>query len=176
MKCDFCDHKATVFLTQLVEGQMKKVCLCNTCAKERGVTDPTGFSLADLLLSGIDAPVAATAARSSVPADGRRCPTCGFTIDDLRRIRRFGCSDCYTAFSDEVAQMIRGIHQGTTHVGKVPEGQMARRALHQRLEELRAKLDHAVAAESYEEAADIRDEIRELGYRPAEAIGNQPNA
>ncbi|MEY5020027.1 MAG: hypothetical protein RLZ22_1115, partial [Verrucomicrobiota bacterium] len=35
MKCDFCDSKASVFLTQLVEGQMKKVCLCNACAKER---------------------------------------------------------------------------------------------------------------------------------------------
>ena len=52
MKCDFCDQKATVFLTQLVEGQMKKVCLCDPCAKERGVTDPTGFSLADVLLGG----------------------------------------------------------------------------------------------------------------------------
>jgi protein arginine kinase activator len=176
MKCDFCDHKATVFLTQLVEGQMKKVCLCNACAKERGVTDPTGFSLADLLLGGIDAPTATTVARSSASAGGRRCPTCGFTIDDLRRIRRFGCSDCYTAFSDEVAQMIRGIHQGTTHIGKVPEGQMARRVLHQRLEELRTRLDHAVAAESYEEAAGIRDEIRRLGCDPAESTGSQSNA
>ena len=50
MKCDYCDSKATVFLTQLAEGQMKKVCLCDSCAKERGVTDPTGFSLADMLL------------------------------------------------------------------------------------------------------------------------------
>ena len=53
MKCDFCSKKATVFLTQLVEGQMKKVCLCDGCAQERGVTDPTGFSLADLLLGGL---------------------------------------------------------------------------------------------------------------------------
>ena len=53
MKCDYCDSKATVFLTQLVEGQMKKVCLCEPCAKERGVTDPTGFSMADMLLGGL---------------------------------------------------------------------------------------------------------------------------
>ena len=53
MKCDFCDTKASVFLTQLVEGQTKKVSLCEKCAQERGVTDPTGFSLADLLLGGI---------------------------------------------------------------------------------------------------------------------------
>ncbi|MBC8128381.1 MAG: UvrB/UvrC motif-containing protein [Gloeobacteraceae cyanobacterium ES-bin-144] len=166
MKCDFCEKKASVFLTQLVEGQMKKVCLCDDCAKERGVTDPTGFSLADLLVSGIAAnPPSASGGKTKTSTSGgssRKCPTCGFTIEDLRRVRRFGCSDCYTAFSEEVAQMVRGIHKGTTHIGKVPAGLMAMQVLHQRLEELRAHLDQAIASESYEEAAGIRDEIRNL--------------
>ena len=35
MQCDFCDKKATVFLTQLVEGEMKKMCLCEECAEEK---------------------------------------------------------------------------------------------------------------------------------------------
>jgi protein arginine kinase activator len=166
MKCDFCDKKATVFLTQLVEGQMKKVCLCVQCAKERGVTDPTGFSLADLLLGGVaagaaPAPVGKTHAASS--GGGRKCPTCGFTLEDLRRVRRFGCSDCYSTFTEEVGQMVRGMHKGTSHIGKVPAGLMAMQVLHQRLEELRSKLDQAIASESYEEAAGIRDEIRNLG-------------
>jgi protein arginine kinase activator len=171
MKCDFCETKATVFLTQLVEGQMKKVCLCDACAKERGVTDPTGFSLADLLLGGLPgAKGAATQAKTPIAAGGpgRKCPNCGFTLDDLRRVRRFGCSDCYATFGDEVAAMVRGMHKGTSHVGKVPEGLMAMQVLHQRLEELRARLDQAVSAESYEEAAGIRDEIRtlEAGAKP----------
>jgi protein arginine kinase activator len=95
MKCDFCDQKATVFLTQLVEGQMKKVCLCGNCAKERGVTDPTGFSLADLLLGGLPGGpgVVATGTRTAAAGNGRQCVTCGFTLDDLKRVRRFGCSD-----------------------------------------------------------------------------------
>jgi protein arginine kinase activator len=166
MKCDFCDTKATVFLTQLVEGQMKKVCLCDSCAKERGVTDPTGFSLADLLLGGIAAttgqtPVGKTPVTSG--GGGRKCATCGFTLEDLRRVRRFGCSDCYSTFGEEVGQMVRGMHKGTSHIGKVPAGLMAMQVLHQRLEELRARLDQAIASESYEEAAGIRDEIRNLG-------------
>lgn len=165
MKCDFCDTKATVFLTQLVEGQMKKVCLCDACAKERGVTDPTGFSLADLLLGGLPggpgtAPV--TAVAGTTAGNGRKCETCGFTLEDLRRVRRFGCSDCYSTFADEVAQMVRGLHKGTRHVGKVPEGLMAQQYRHQRIEELQSRLDQAVASESYEEAAGIRDEIRNL--------------
>ena len=164
MKCDFCDKKATVFLTQLVEGQMKKVCLCDGCAKERGVTDPTGFSLADLLLGGLPGgPGTVTATASAVaPGNGKKCATCGFTLDDLKRVRRFGCSDCYGTFSEEVGQMVRGMHKGTSHIGKVPEGLMAIQFRHQRIEELRSRLEQAITSESYEEAAGIRDEIRNL--------------
>jgi protein arginine kinase activator len=165
MKCDFCEKKATVFLTQLVEGKMKKVCLCDSCAKERGVTDPTGFSLADLLLGGLPGgpgTISQGAGSAKSSGNGKQCPTCGFTLDDLRRVRRFGCSDCYTAFHEEVAQMVRGMHKGTSHVGKVPEGLMATQFRTQRIEELRSRLDQAIASESYEEAAGIRDEIRNL--------------
>ena len=164
MKCDFCKEKATVFLTQLVEGQMKKVCLCDSCAKERGVTDPTGFSLADLLLGGLPGGLG-TKQLSGVTApsgNGKTCVTCGFTLEDLRRVRRFGCSECYSTFGDEVAQMVRGMHKGTSHIGKVPEGLMATQFRNQRIEELRTRLDQAISSESYEEAAGIRDEIRNL--------------
>jgi protein arginine kinase activator len=166
MKCDFCDQKATVFLTQLVEGQMKKVCLCEACAEERGVTDPTGFSLGDVLFSGMLGASGVASEMTSPPTarlgNGKQCATCGFLIDDLKRVRRFGCSDCYATFREEVSQMIRGMHKGTSHIGKVPEGLMAMQFKNQRLEELRGRLDQAISAESYEEAAGIRDEIRNL--------------
>ncbi|MFT4177021.1 MAG: UvrB/UvrC motif-containing protein [Luteolibacter sp.] len=167
MKCDFCDNKATVFLTQLVEGQMKKVCLCEDCAKERGVTDPTGFSLADFLQGGDSlisgfAPSQSAVSMSTAGYHGKVCPNCGFTLDDLHRVRRLGCSECYSVFRDDVNQMLRGMHKGVSHVGKVPEGLMAQQYRNQRLKELRAKLDEAISSESYEEAAGIRDEIRSL--------------
>ncbi|MFV1990142.1 MAG: excinuclease ABC subunit B, partial [Acidimicrobiales bacterium] len=51
MICDVCSkEKATVYLTQIVEGKMQKVNLCETCASEKGIDDPTGFALAGLLL------------------------------------------------------------------------------------------------------------------------------
>jgi protein arginine kinase activator len=97
-----------------------------------------------------------------MPLGNGTCAACGFTLEDLRRVRRLGCSECYTTFREELSPMIRGMHKGPSHQGKVPAGLMERQVLRQRLEELRARLDQAVAAESYEEAAGIRDEIRQL--------------
>ena len=51
MLCCICKEKeATVHLTQIAGDKMQKVDLCEECAKTKGVNDPTGFSLADLLL------------------------------------------------------------------------------------------------------------------------------
>ena len=167
MKCDFCDSKATVFLTQLVEGNMKKVCLCDACAKERGVTDPTGFSLADMLTGGLPGypiPLSGSPLGQGTGTGGgtKTCPSCGFGLDDLLRVRRFGCADCYATFRDESLAMLRGMHRGNRHQGKAPTGLLAREAKNRRLAELKEKLDSAVAAESYEQAASLRDEIRNL--------------
>lgn len=164
MVCDFCDKKASVFLTQLVEGQMKKVCLCELCAKERGVTDPTGFSLADLVLGGVPDEKTVVTQTHSGPISGilKQCATCGFTIDDLRRVRRFGCSECYRTFQEELNAILRGMHKGVLHIGKVPKGLMEQQVRDERLEELRTRLDQAVTSENYEEAAGLRDEIRQM--------------
>jgi len=165
MKCDYCDKKATVFLTQLAEGQMKKVCLCDGCATERGVTDPTGFSLADMLLGNFQKDIGAKGNAQNKGRSGgssKECPECGFTFDDLQKVRRFGCGNCYKVFASELNPMLLGMHKGVSHVGKVPEGLMESHYRRQRLEELRSRLDQAVASESYEDAAKLRDEISEL--------------
>ena len=107
MDCDICGKKAKVHLTQLVGGQIKKITLCDDCAKEKGVTDPTGFALAEMLLG--KTPGKVVPAAPAVAGSGRRCPSCGFTLEDLRRIRRFGCAECYTTFRDDVNQMLRGM-------------------------------------------------------------------
>ena len=50
MLCCICKEKqATVHLTQIAGDKMQKVDLCIDCAKTKGVNDPTGFSLIDLL-------------------------------------------------------------------------------------------------------------------------------
>src|SRR6186713_1976688 len=96
MNCDVCkQNQATVFLTQIVDGKMQKVNLCESCSKEKGVTDPTGFALADLLL-GLGA---SQEMERSTPA-GTWCATCGFSQADFKKTGRFGCSNCYDTFGE----------------------------------------------------------------------------
>lgn len=168
MDCDKCNKPAKVFLTQLVGGQVKKVALCDECAQENGVTDPTGFALADLLLGGTPGQPAATPLAPPVEGDDRRaCPACGFTLEDLKKVRRFGCGTCYSVFREEVDQMIRGMHKGSTHLGKVPSGQIEQQQRRKRLADLRDRLEQAIDTENYEDAAGLRDEIRKLESREA---------
>ncbi len=117
MKCDMCDLEASVFLTQILDGKMTQVNLCEKCSKERGVTDPTGFQLADFLLG---AGTQKKAVATEVDDDTLACPECGFTRAHLKKIGRMGCPECYRTFGDDLDSMLRAMHKGTRHVGKAP--------------------------------------------------------
>ena len=157
MFCDVCKSKeATVFLTQIVEGKMQKVNLCEGCSKEKGVNDPTGFALADLLLG-----LGAAQEIEKNPA-GIRCPVCGFSQADFKKTGRLGCSSCYDAFAEGLSGMLKNMHRGSIHAGKVPAKLALARRRNQELGVLQASLDKAVKEELFEEAASLRDKIRRL--------------
>ncbi|MEO6847798.1 MAG: UvrB/UvrC motif-containing protein [Chthoniobacterales bacterium] len=157
MLCDVCKTKdATVYLTQIVDGKMQKVNLCEACSKEKGVTDPTGFALADLLL-GLGAAQELEKGQTVL-----RCPTCGFTQSDFKKTGRLGCSACYDTFAEGLSSLLKSMHKGTQHFGKVPKKYKKERQLGGRLKVLRTNLDTAVTEEHYEKAAQLRDEIKKL--------------
>ena len=164
LKCDLCSKPATVHLTQIVNNKVHKVDLCEECAQAKGVTDPSGFSLADLLLKASLEP------ESPVPA-GMRCEQCGFTAHDFKKHGRFGCPACYDTFMSLVEPMLDSMHKGTTHTGKVPQKALARKTLYDRLTKLELDLTNAIKAERYEDAARCRDEINQVkqtcGQTPA---------
>lgn len=163
LKCDLCPKPATVHLTQIVNNKVHKVDLCEECAQAKGVTDPSGFSLADLLLKASLNPEPA-------PAAGVRCEQCGFTQADFKKHGRFGCAHCYETFRAVVEPMLDGMHKGPTHVGKVPQKALARKSLYDRLTKLELDLSDAIKTERYEEAARCRDEINQV----KQAVGQKP--
>jgi protein arginine kinase activator len=169
MFCDVCKSKeATVFLTQIIEGKMQKVNLCEGCSKEKGVNDPTGFALADLLLG-----LGAAQEIEKNPA-GIRCPVCGFSQADFKKTGRLGCSACYDTFAEGLSGMLKNMHRGLVHTGKVPARLAVSRRRNQELSKLREELDRAVASEQFEEAAGLRDRIRRLENEAEEQSGQTP--
>ena len=157
MLCDVCKcNDATVFLTQILEGKMQKVNLCDSCSKEKGVQDPTGFALADLLL-GIGA-----AEEIEKGAPTQKCAVCGFTQADFKKTGRLGCSACYHTFAEGLGSLLKAMHKGTKHVGKLPQRAHREIELADRMRTLTQDLQKAVADENYETAASLRDQIKKL--------------
>jgi protein arginine kinase activator len=98
----------------------------------------------------------------------RRCPKCSITWDRLRQDGRAGCAHCYETFADQLHEVMQRVQHAPQHHGKKPRAAEKRR---NRLEHLRARRDHrlamlnrrldeAVRAEKYEEAAKLRDQIK----------------
>lgn len=164
MLCCLCKEKeATVHLTQITGEKMQKVDLCEECAKTKGVNDPTGFSLADLLL-GLGASQEIEQAGGGAEV---RCGRCGYTQSDFKKAGRLGCPECYKAFSEALGTMLKNMHKGTRHVGKAPAGQQQNRDLSDRLKQLQQRLAQAIEEEDFEQAAVLRDEIKQTSARLA---------
>ncbi len=157
MLCCVCKEKeAKVHLTQIVGEKMQKVDLCEGCAAQKGVNDPATFSLADLLLG-----LGASQEMDQATGAGEiKCANCGFTQADFKKAGRLGCSECYTTFSEGLDGLLKTMHKGTKHVGKVPQALQQSRELADKLKSLQKKLDKAVADENFEQAAAMRDEIK----------------
>lgn len=185
IQCDACQaNEAEVFLTQIVGGKMQKVNLCKSCSKDRGVDDPTGFALTELLAglgtsTETEKPAVAHGgekAASSAPVSSEatttvtaaKCPVCGFTQADFKKTGRLGCSECYQTFSESLGSLLKAMHKGTHHTGKMPVALARRKEVTERMKTLQDDLQKAVRDEDYENAASLRDQIRRLSGQ----IGN----
>lgn len=161
MLCCICKEKeATVHLTQIDGDKMQKVDLCEECAKTKGVNDPTGFSLADLLLG-----LGASQEMENAGGGDLNCPRCGFTQADFKKAGRLGCPDCYQTFSEPLDGLLKTMHKATRHAGKVPESLRQNRDLTDRIKSLQKRLTKAIDSEDFEQAAVIRDEIKQASHR-----------
>jgi len=161
MLCDICkQNEAKVHLTQIIEGKTKKIDLCEACSKKKGVDDPTGFSLADLLL-GLGA--ADEMEKANPPAGGTaQCPTCGFAQSDFKKTGRLGCAECYHTFADGLEGLLKSMHKGIRHVGKIPQSYQVSQDIEDKIRRLQKQLEQAIGTEDFERAAILRDEIKGL--------------
>ena len=76
-----------------------------------------------------------------------------FTQADFKKAGRLGCPECYKTFAEALEGLLKTMHKGTRHVGKVPESLRQSRDLSDRLKTLQKKLTKAIEEEDFEEAA-----------------------
>jgi len=161
MLCNVCNlREATIHLTEIVNDQMVEIHLCENCAQEKGTDFKTHFNLTDLLGGLIEADTADVDANmKKVPL---QCATCGTTYEEFGKSGRLGCAKCYAAFSKLLIPLIKRLQRSIQHVGKRPANVSSATHTNHDLRLLREKLAKKVQMEEFEEAAKIRDRIKQL--------------
>jgi protein arginine kinase activator len=165
MKCDLCDKDAVVHLTQVVNGEMKEVHLCEEHAKEQGIDINSPISITDILMGLGDA-------KQGIEHElSPSCPRCGMAREEFRKSGRLGCSDCYKTFMAELAAAIKAMHHSTQHVGKIPAREGVQTRIKSQIARLQKEQESAVIREDYEKAAQLRDQINEARQHASEEEG-----
>ncbi len=155
MKCHRCAKVATLHITEIVKGAPHELHLCEECAREH-LNQPAGEdegSSGELIKSGGD---------QLEELNKKLCPTCQLSFRDFRNHGRLGCAHCYLAFEEELLPLLENIHGDTRHCGKFPQRAPDDNHKQYQMIKLRNELRQAVAEESYEQAARLRDQIQEL--------------
>jgi len=165
MLCDDCGkNPATVHLTEIIDDQMTELHLCEECAHKKSQEIEQNFGLGDLLGGMVDI----NKAEKDPEAAKIKCPNCGLSYTDFKKIGRLGCGDCYIAFKKYLAPLLKRIHGSSQHMGKTPA--KSAMGLKEKIDErdLRNKLQRAIEQEQFEEAARLRDQIKEHEKKAAE--------
>ena len=84
-----------------------------------------------------------------------------------------GCSECYTTFKRSLASLLKRIHGSTHHLGKAPATLGKPAKSRSELLEIKRRLERAIEMEEFEEAAQLRDEIRHLEQQEQRAKGKK---
>ncbi len=167
MKCDMGDQEAVVHLTQVINGEMKEIHLCEHHAKEQGIDIHSPISITDILMGlGEVKP-------NEVGSISQACPRCGIAREEFRKSGRLGCPDCYNTFMAELTVAIKAMHHSVQHLGKIPAREGTHTRMKSKVARLQKDLDAVIAREEYEVAARLRDEIKQCRINAESEEGDE---
>ena len=161
MLCQECKQRqATVHMTKIINNKKTESHLCEECAKQHDdFTNITPFSVNDLISSFMDMGGPHTAFEKTATV---QCPVCNMDYMHFKKSGFLGCKECYKKFGNELAPVLRKIQGRTEHSGKVPKRSGTDILLRKQIKALKQELKSAVEVEAFEEAAKIRDQLKEL--------------
>jgi protein arginine kinase activator len=165
MLCEKCGKKqATTHIKKTVNGVHEEHHYCSECAKQSGINAfPSfgSFGAGGLFGSLMGLPFGEF---SSAPSsDAPRCPGCGISFAEIANSGKVGCAKCYDTFRDRLLPSVERIHGRSSHMGKTPDRTLSEEDKRKaEIKDLQDKLQKAVEAQEYEQAAKYRDEIKKM--------------
>lgn len=172
MNCQECQERpATLHFTKINNGEKTVYHLCEKCAQEKGETfmlhSGHGFSINNLLAGLLNMENTFQAAQNAnkqiYQSEPIQCSECSMTYQQFVQIGRFGCSNCYQTFKEQVKPILRRLHSGNiTHNGKIPSRIGGGIHLRKQIEGLKQTIKELISREEFEKAAEVRDQIRFL--------------
>jgi protein arginine kinase activator len=173
MQCEICGKAAaTITYTEHKEDKIQTLRLCQKCAEEKGLhisLTTKKFPLAEPL---------AAITESLLPEERESlgalcCKGCELPFSTFAATGRLGCPECYTSFEAQLKPLMRKAHGALSHVGKAPSKDGPELSRKKEIRSLYQELEKAVKQERYEEAAAIRDKIKELEAEGKKLYGGQ---
>lgn len=183
MLCQNCgENEANVRYTQIINGEKKEMILCEKCSKNLGIED-IDFSMPIDFSSFFGGILGCENEQDFISLNKRlenlKCKFCGMKYDDFTKTGKFGCGSCYEAFSEKIDPILKRIHGSNRYIGKkieildknITKEQKTSKEEEktkvnisevQKIERLKNELKQLIKEEKYEEAAKIRDEIKNI--------------
>lgn len=158
MLCNECGkNEARVHVTHIINGKKTESHLCEECAKKNQTFLNSSFSMENLFSEMLN-----NAFNTTTYYPSKGCLKCGMTFDEFRNTGKFGCSDCIGTFKNRLMPVVKNIQGYDIHTGKIPKRAGGSYKIQKDIEKLKVQLKQAVENEEYEQAAQLRDKIREL--------------
>lgn len=178
MECQECHERpAALHFTKIVNGEKTEIYVCDVCAKEKGYMgyDEDGYSLHNLL-SGLfnfeNLHINDQQKNAAPSVYVTKCPKCGMTYEQFKRKGKFGCAGCYETFSERLNPIFKRVHSGNTrHHGKIPKRTGSGIEHRKKLETLKKQLTKLIDNQEFEQAAQVRDEIKALENKQSQHKG-----
>ena len=183
MKCQKCNRPAAVHLTEVVtdhDGTKRpmEIHLCVAHAVEAGLvaaetdlTAATGAPASEAadsvpptaIVPATPGPMGLTVVRNAPPPTDC-CPVCGMSWQQFRQAGVMGCPHDYAVFETRLLPLLKRAQEGAVqHAGKVPLALRKGEPVHEVVSlRLRRELQRALDAENYEQAAQLRDQLKKL--------------
>ena len=172
MLCEQCQKRpATVHVTKIENNQKTELNLCQVCAHESGDLSyglETKLTLHNFLSNLLSQDYSESLPQRSVK--DQQCNKCGFTLKKFSQLGRLGCDHCYKSLEPYLEPMIRKIHGADCHTGKLPKRIGGSIKLRKDIEQIRCKLQQAIGREEFEQAAQLRDMIKDLEKQLAKEV------